>query len=213
MSASAPAHAAETSLHDANFLGQVRRDMTRFAELQLRDRAAAEDAVQDALTEAMTGAHKFSGRSALKTWIYAILRHKIIDAMRRRSRTINASGLVGDAAGDHNADNSDDAGAIDALFDARGHWRNEDRPQTWEDPEASLAQQQFWRIFEACLDNLPPATARVFMMREHLGFDTDEICSELGIKTNNCWVILHRARTQLRICLEKNWFAGAKQPC
>jgi RNA polymerase sigma-70 factor (ECF subfamily) len=64
-------------------------------------------------------------------------------------------------------------------------------------------------VFEACLDHLPEKTARVFMMREVLGFETDEICKETGISSSNCWVVLHRARLGLRTCLETRWFAGA----
>lgn len=206
MPASGPPAAASAPLWDAAFLEPIRRDMTRFADLQLRDRAAAEDAVQEALAEALAGASRFAGRAALKTWVYAILRNKIIDHIRSRTRTVNASSLSDDAADDSAAD-------FDTLFDQRGHWTSEDAPRTWADPEASLEQQQFWTVFEACLNRLPDNTARVFMMREHLGFDTEEICSELGISANNCWVILHRARSQLRICLEKTWFAGETRPC
>lgn len=199
-----PASPASASLWDEAFLAQTRRDMTRFADLQLRDRAAAEDAVQEALAEALAGAGRFSGRAALKTWIFAILRHKIVDTLRSRRRSINISSLVSDDEA------SDD---FDALFDHTGHWQADEAPRTWQDPEASLAQQQFWAVFEACLNRLPDNTARVFMMREHLGFETEEICNELAITANNCWVILHRARLQLRICLEKNWFAGEATPC
>ena len=97
-----------------------------------------------------------------------------------------------------------------ALFDRRGHWQPEAKPGRWADPEASFEQQQFWKVFEACLDHLPEKTARVFMMREILGLETDEICKETGISSSNCWVVLHRARSGLRICLETEWFAGAE---
>ena len=59
-----------------------------------------------------------------------------------------------------------------------------------------------------CLEKLPPNTARVFMMREVMELETDEICKELTITSNNLWVILYRARMSLRECLEQNWFAG-----
>lgn len=196
-----PSAATSASLWDEGFLAELRRDMTRFAELQLRDRAAAEDAVQEALTDALTGARGFAGRSALKTWILGILRHKIIDQIRSRTRTVNISALS-----DENDAGEDD---FDALFTANGHWRAEERPQAWADPEATLVQQRFWAVFESCLYGLPDNTARVFMMREHLGFDTPEICQELGISANNCWVILHRARIALRGCLENSWFADS----
>lgn len=194
------AQPAAAALWDTEFLTELRRDMTRFAELQLRDRASAEDAVQEALADAMAGARQFAGRSAVKTWVLSILRHKIIDQIRSRTRTINISSLAGDT--------DDGADDFDALFTASGHWRAEDIPRAWADPEASLSQQQFWAVFDVCLHDLPDNTARVFMMREHLGFDTPEICQTLGISSNNCWVILHRARMQLRLCLEKRWFGA-----
>jgi RNA polymerase sigma-70 factor, ECF subfamily len=67
---------------------------------------------------------------------------------------------------------------------------------------------QFFDIMQFCLDKLPPNTARVFMMREVMELESDEICKELTITANNLWVILYRARMSLRQCLEQNWFAG-----
>lgn len=63
-------------------------------------------------------------------------------------------------------------------------------------------------VFDACLNRLPASTARVFMMREMLGLETEDICKELSMSTNNCWVILHRARMGLRLCLDQKWFAA-----
>ena len=92
----------------------------------------------------------------------------------------------------------------DALFDRRGHW--EETPDAWEQPEGSLQQTQFLAALEVCLRSLPERTARVFMMREHLGLETSEICKELEISATHCWVMLHRARMALRRCLNMNWF-------
>ncbi len=69
-----------------------------------------------------------------------------------------------------------------------------------------MEDSRFWSVFEACLDKLPENTARVFMMREFLGFETEEICKELHLTASNCWVILHRARMALRLCLDTRWF-------
>ena len=79
-------------------------------------------------------------------------------------------------------------------------------PQAWNDPEASLEQRRFWEAFEMCLAGLPSTASRVFFKREVLGEDTPVICSEEKITSSNCWVILHRARIALRMCLERNWF-------
>lgn len=183
-------------------LNALRPDLLRFARLQLRDAGAAEDAVQETLLAALTGSQRFESRSSYKTWLISILRNKIIDIIRGQSREITASSLAEDEEGD-------DALA-ETLFDRRGHWQDAAKPGRWADPEGSFEQQQFWRVFEACLDHLPEKTARVFMMREVLGFDTDEICKETGISSSNCWVVLHRARLALRTCLETRWFAGAE---
>jgi len=183
-------------------LNALRPDLLRFARLQLRDAAAAEDAVQETLLAALTGSHRFENRSSYKTWLVSILRNKVIDIIRKQSREVAATSLADDEEGDERL--------TESLFDRRGHWQAAAQPGRWADPEASFEQRQFWAVFESCLDHLPAKTARVFMMREFLGFETDEICKEAGISSSNCWVVLHRARLRLRTCLETNWFAGAE---
>ena len=182
----------------ADFRAQVERlrpYLLRYAALQLRDTSAAEDAVQEALLAALAGEANFAGRSNLRTWLTGILKHKIVDTIRRQSREQRAPELEADR----------DAAEFDGLFDSRGHWA--EAPEAWEQPEGSLRQKQFLAALEACLRALPERTARVFMMREHLGLETPEICKELGISATHCWVMLHRARMALRLCLQTNWFA------
>jgi RNA polymerase sigma-70 factor (ECF subfamily) len=182
-----------------------RPDLLRFARLQLRDDALAEDVVQDAMIAALGGMQDFAGRSALKTWVFSILRNKIVDAMRTRARTVNVSALAGE----------DEAfeETFDALFKANGHWQPGQRPGDWGDPQETLEQRQFWTVFDACLNHLPENTGRVFMMREFLDFDIEAICAELQISSSNCYVILHRARHGLRACLERTWFGTGEAPC
>jgi RNA polymerase sigma-70 factor (ECF subfamily) len=166
--------------------------LLRYARLQLRDRHAAEDAVQETLVAALAAQAGFAGRSNLRTWLTGILKHKIVDAIRRAAREATLLPPEPDAA------------EFDALFDARGHWA--DAPSTWADPDASLEQKQFLAALQACLDQLPAKTAQAFMMREHLGLDTPEICKELSVTPTHCWVLLYRARMALRRCLEDGWF-------
>lgn len=198
-------HDVMTQMLDAEFIEIIRRDMLRFAQLQLRDHHAAEDAVQEAIVAALNAEKNFSGRSALKTWVFAILRNKIIDTIRVQARTVNASALM--------AETNELDESFDHLFKANEHWQPEMAPVPWGDPEDTLRQEQFWAVFDACLTHLPENTARVFMMREFLEFDTDEICAELKLTISNCHVILHRARHGLRRCLETSWFAPGEQPC
>lgn len=190
-------------LNDDAALAELRRDMLRFARLQLRDADLAEDAVQEAMAAACAQQARFDGRAELRTWVFAILRNKLVDQLRRRGRSENFSTVL--------APDFDDA-AVDALFRANGHWRPEARPAAWTDPEAAATQSAFWRIFEACLEHLPENLARIFTMREVLGLETAEICAELAISTGNCHVMLHRARLGLRACLEKNWFSHGECP-
>ena len=183
-------------LHDPEFLTSLRRDMLRFAEMQLRDRAQAEDAVQEALAGALMGKEKFASRASLRTWVLAILKNKIVDVLRRKVREPVAV----------NPENDQD---LLGYFDDRQHWSEDTRPSEWQTPQQAMESRQFWEVFEACLYRMPEASARIFTMREVLGFETDEICQTLAITTNNCFVQLHRARLALRACLGAKWFGEA----
>ena len=180
----------------SSLIASLRPRLLGFARLQLRSAAAAEDVVQEALLAAMEGAGQFKGDAAFSTWVFAILKNKIIDEMRRNSR--NRDDVDAEEALDD---------ALSALFDQRDHWV--DMPPAWGNPEASLEQKRFWEVMDACLTQLPTSPARVFTMREFLGLETEEICKELAISTSNCWVLLHRARLALRECLNLRWFGEA----
>ena len=183
----------------SNFTVQLeshRRYLLRVAQLQLRDVDAAEDAVQETLVAALGARDGFTGRSSVKTWLTGILKHKIVDAIRQRQRQ-----PVVVASFDEETSLDD----FDPLFKDNGAWQAP--PADWGDPENALSRQEFMSVMEICLDKLPPNTARVFVMREVMELDTEEICKELTITANNLWVILYRARMSLRECLERNWFA------
>jgi RNA polymerase sigma-70 factor, ECF subfamily len=181
----------------AEALISLRADMLRFAQLQLRNSETAEDMVQEAIESALRHASTFAGQSSLKTWVFAILRNRIVDHIRQAGRTVSMSSLV--------EDGDDWQERLETMFNERGGWRDQSRPTPWPDPEESMHNRQFWLVFEACLDHLPANTGRVFMMREFLGLDSEEICAQLGISTSNCHVILHRARLKLRGCMGKSW--------
>ncbi|MDP1538312.1 MAG: sigma-70 family RNA polymerase sigma factor [Burkholderiales bacterium] len=168
--------------------------LLRYARLQLRD-PAAEDVVQETLLAAIEGAARFSGKSSLRTWLTGILKHKIIDHLRRTGREQPLTGADDERA---------EAEAVDALFAADGHWQ--EFPADWGNPAAALENSRFWAAFERCTQRLPARTARVFMMREVMEMPTAEICKALDITATNCWVMLHRARLILRECLEQQWF-------
>lgn len=177
-----------------------RRYLIRIAQLQLRDADLAEDVVQETLVAALGARDGFSGRSSVKTWLTGILKHKIVDAIRQRQRQPVIAATFDDEA---------DLEAFDPLFKDDGAW--EAPPADWGDPENALARREFMDVMERCLERLPPNTARVFVMREVMELETDEICKELSITANNLWVILYRARMALRQCLEQNWFTDGSR--
>jgi len=170
--------------------------LLRYALLQLRDASAAEDAVQETLLAALQTS-SYEGRSSLRTWLTGILKHKIIDHLRRQSREAPLERPDDEPQHGH-------ADVSEALFADDGHWLN--MPSEWGAPDRSLESSQFWKIFELCVQAMPARTARVFVMREVMELTTEEICKELGVSATNCWVMLHRARLSLRECLETRWF-------
>ena len=185
--------------HSATFAAvhftQLRPRLVAFARLQLRDATAAEDAVQETLLTAFEKSATFEGRSEFETWVFGILKYKILDQLRqqRRQGTWQPLGL------------GLDEDTLDRLFQQDGHWQSAARPSHWGEPEQVLENQRFWQVFDACLIALPESIARVFTLRELMGLSTTEICKEIGITETNCWVILHRARLRLRECLDHGW--------
>lgn len=180
-------------LEFANEVAAARTYLMRFAQLQLRNEAWAEDVVAETMLAALEKPHSYAGKSRLRTWLVGILKFKIIDCLRANQRTVAAS--IDCAAG---------AEFEDLLFQSDGHHRDEN--SDWLDPEQSLSSKQFLQIIDSCIAEMPATMGRVFMMREWLEFSTDEICEELSITPSNVWVLLHRARLRLREDLQAQWF-------
>ncbi|MGR8930474.1 MAG: sigma-70 family RNA polymerase sigma factor [Gammaproteobacteria bacterium] len=180
-------------------LAEHRPILFRYALLQLRDNELADDAVQETLLAAWQSAEKYEGKAGLRTWLIGILKHKIADHWRRAAREI----IQSDAEPDSQNENIES----EDFFLSNGHWNH--GPSTWHSPEAAFEQQVFWSIFEACQNNLPPTMGRVFMLRELVGLEAEEICRETGLSEANYWVTMHRARLRLRECLEIRWFNQA----
>lgn len=188
-----------SELVNPEFIKELRPRMLALASLQLADESLAEDAVQEALVAALKNAESFKGRSALKTWVFAILRNKIMDSLRKRNRpaetSVTAYGL-------------DQYQVDECLNDAaenKGYVLPGDQTAAWTQPMNSIRSEQFMRVFDTCLKGLSEKQARLIVMREFLEFDSAEICSSMDISVSNLHVMLHRARSGLRECLECNW--------
>lgn len=174
--------------------------LLRFARLQLRNDAWAEDAVSGTMLAALAKPQSFENRSQLKTWLVGILKHKVIDMLRLHGREVSS-----------HADDDDGADLLDLIgFKPDGHFAQ--MPADWGNPEQDLRSQQFLQVMDACVEKLPATQGRLFLMREWLELSVDDICKELNLTATNLYVQLHRSRLRLRECLELNWFATPKRP-
>ncbi len=176
-----------------------------YAYSRLHDQAAAEDAVQETFVAALRSRETFQGASTERTWLVGILRHKIIDHLRRLFRD--------------RADEADRPLPVEEVdvFVRSGHrpgdWHPNRVPGHWSaDPEKLLREKEFQSVLERCLEILPERLGACFTLYEMEGFSTEEICKELQITATNLWVMLHRTRRQLRRCLEINWFGEDAAP-
>jgi RNA polymerase sigma-70 factor (ECF subfamily) len=178
----------------ADTLAEHRRFLLNLAALQLGSREDADDVVQDTFAAALTGLNGFSGEVPLRAWLVGILRHKIVDAIRRRVRYVRL---------DPDDVLPDDEAEFDDHFTTDGCWQ----PAVLNDscPEASLAHRELLELIELCMQRLPANTARVFLMREFLDLDFGEIATQLGLTEGHLRVLLYRARMLLRDCVSRGW--------
>ena len=170
----------------------------RYAFLRLRDPQSAEDVVQETFLGALRSTRPPDGRASEKTWLFAILKHKLAD----HARTCRHSPLDQCIEPDIREDGAD-ANIEDIVFRDDGRWRE---ATTWGDPLRQSAAQAFWRHLGDCLQVLPAAQAEVFVLRELEGLSLDDLCQITGVSATNAYVLLHRARLALRRCLTKAGF-------
>jgi RNA polymerase sigma-70 factor (ECF subfamily) len=169
----------------------------RFAIMRVKDREIAEDLVQETLLAALKGKESFSGKSSERTWLVGILKHKIVDHFRKstREQPVEDPQIYLDS---------------EDPFDNGGRWKM--GPGEWgESPVHSLENKEFWGVLAGCVEKLPERLRQVFSLRELDGMESSQVCKVLSITSTNLWVILHRARAQLRSCLELNWFGDNKE--
>lgn len=185
-------------------LDDIYASMLIFANNQLNNEHYAKDVVQDTFVNALKYADSFKGKSALKTWIFAILKNKIADFIRQNQQYVNMTEMQTDN------DATQDGDFLDLLFDDIGHWQTGFAPNafddSWYNPEKVAQSDDFWQVFEVCLNYLPQEQARAFLMKEYIELDTKEICQELNISSQNFYVLIHRARLRLQSCLSAKWF-------
>ncbi|MFL5753590.1 MAG: sigma-70 family RNA polymerase sigma factor [Bacteroidia bacterium] len=169
--------------------------LLNFAFLRINKQELAEDLVQDTFLSALKAKDQFRGDASEKTWLTGILKNKIIDHYKKASTRYEMREM----------DNSR-AGADYGYFfseEHNGHWVEKQGPSEWG--ESSLESKEFFEIFNQCMAKLPEKWAMAFSMKTIDELSSEEICKEMQLSSSNFWVIIHRAKLQLRACIEKNW--------
>ncbi|MDQ6953603.1 MAG: sigma-70 family RNA polymerase sigma factor [Mariprofundaceae bacterium] len=167
----------------------------RFALSKVHDDELAADMVQEALLAGWRGKSRFKGDSTLRTWLVSILKHKIIDHIRKDIRQRKISDAL------ENDPSSQ-------FFSESGEWQT--NPRTWHDnPEQCCDDLKFRLVLKECLSRLPEKQRRVFELRELADEDTETVCKACDVTSTNLHVLMYRARLSLQACLQKHWFGGA----
>ena len=168
----------------------------RYAQQRVRNPDVAEDLVQETLLAALASREGFAGRSAERTWLIGILKHKLVDHLRISIRQQPLTELQSE-------------GDLDP-FDKNGRWKM--RVLKWQcDPHETVEKAEFQKVLARCLSKLPPRIAQVFWLHEAESMSSKELCKELEISPTNVWTILHRARLRLQRCLSLNWFESGER--
>jgi RNA polymerase sigma-70 factor (ECF subfamily) len=190
------------TLANPSFSDQVvalRPLLVRMARQRLRNDAWAEDAVSETLVAALENPAGFGGRATVKTWLAGILKHKVVDQIRRHTRECQAETF------------DDEEPEFGELHDAApaAAFEAQAAQAEWGDPQERLSRRQFMAHFDQCLKALPPQQSRAFMLRNWMEEETEDICRQLGVTSNNLAVMLHRARNRLRASLQAQWMGPA----
>ena len=193
------AESVRPSIDPSRWIDEHGDTLFRFAYSRLRDETAAEDLVQETMLSAIQSLEKFGGKSSERTWLIGILKHKLIDHYRKNSKQVQFT--------EEDSDLSDLDGFFSRPDKWDGHWVIALRPVDPEQsPDQVMENSEFWEVMNRCLSALPERVASVFALHEMDGMSSEDICNALGLSANNFWVIMHRARMQLRRCIEIKWF-------
>ncbi len=162
-----------------------------FTQKRVNNKEQAEDIVQDVFLSAWKAKESYNGVASEKTWLFTVCKNKIIDYYRKHSKASIVS-----------MDNSED----DEYFSVDRHFKADlISKKDWDSSTSNIEKKEFYNILSLCKAKLKQLQQQVFAMKYLEDIDTDEICEVLGISNQNYWVLMHRAKIQLRTCLEKNW--------
>ena len=161
-----------------------------FSLTRVNDHEKAKDLVQDTFVSALKGLDNFQGKSTVKTWLFSILKRKIIDHWRkqesRQTRPMSALGNDSET-GESKIIERQNQGAVSEI-------------------EVDFDNKELREAIMGCIQELPEKWKGIVIDKLVEEKKSEEVCKEHGITASNLWVIIHRAKVQLRGCLELKWF-------
>ena len=164
-----------------------------YAMSRLRNPEAAADCVQDTFMAGIKALDRFDGSRDIKFWLRGIMRNKIVDQIRKAIKEKKVD-----------IDSEDEALLESFWFKYAGVATT--NPAPWQfDPRRAYDNTEFWEVFETCLDQVKEPARQAFILRMLEDQTTEEVCKVMEITPNYLWVLLHRAREQLKIALEAKW--------
>ncbi len=173
----------------ADLVERHHHSLLRLASVFLRNRASAEEVVQETWMAVLKATASFEGRSRIKTWIFRILIRRAQTRLIREARSIPFSAL------------------------RRSRLETEEiLPPCYENPEKQLIERETMRCLKLALERLPIHSRAVVTLRDIEGLDSGEVCNLLGISDATQRVRLHRARSRLRAALKRHLAEGAAYP-
>lgn len=167
--------------------------MYQYCLLRVKDKEVSQDLVQETFLAGLKGLSGYNGVASEKNWLFAILKNKLIDHYRKSAKE------------DTFFQNSDVQSDEDDWFNKDGGWDENKKPANWHSIDSTLEKKEFQKIILICKNHLKDIQRSVFTLKYLEDMDSVEICKVLNISSSNYWVIIHRARLQMRNCVEKNW--------
>jgi RNA polymerase sigma-70 factor (ECF subfamily) len=160
-----------------------RRQFLAAARRVLRDPAAAQDAVQDAMLSAARNLQRFRGDSQLSTWLGRIVVNAALTRRRARVRRPEESldGML----------------ERDAAGEPRRHMRAA-LVRRGPSQEQTLLRREVGSLLRAAIDRLPTDYRTVVIMRHYEDHHIAEIAARLQITANAVKLRLLRAHRALR---------------
>ncbi len=164
-----------------------------FAMSRLRNPEAAQDCVQDTLLAGIKALKSFDGSRDIKFWLRGIMRNKIVDQIRKSIK-------------ENKVDIEAEDEALLESFWFKYSGIATTNPDPWQfNPRKYYDNSEFWVVFDSCIKEVKEPARQAFILRVLEDKTTEEVCKLLDVTPNYLWVLLHRARQQLKQLLETNW--------